>query len=223
MKSRTNKRKSTGLMVKRIISILFILAGISLLVYPFFTDAFYSYQQNQLRNALPADDDLENIVFTDPEEDYVGRLMYQQFSNEEREREKEAARLSGALFLLKIPSIDIDTVILNGTSVPTLRKAPGFYEISHMPGEGNTAIAGHRNTYGAPFARVNELDPGDEIFLTYGQETFIYEVERVFVIANNDWSVIDNTTSPALTLTTCHPVGSSEQRMVVRAMLVDQE
>ena len=44
-----------------------------------------------------------------------------------------------------------------------------------MPGQtGNAAIAGHRTTYGAPFYRLNELQPGDDIFVTTSQGKFHY-------------------------------------------------
>lgn len=53
-------------------------------------------------------------------------------------------------------------------------------------------------------------------------EIYRYKVERVFPIAKNDWSVIKPCGYPALTLTTCHPVGSARQRLVVRAALEGQ-
>lgn len=93
-----------------------------------------------------------------------------------------------------------------------------MYPEGSFPGEeGNTAIAGHRTTYGAWFRRLDLLQEGDEIIVTFGDEEYIYHVEDVFVVAKNDWSVIGATPYRALTLTTCHPPGSSLQRLVVRA------
>ena len=54
--------------------------------------------------------------------------------------------------------------MVEGVSLADLKKGPGHYPETPLPGqEGNAAIAGHRTTYGAPFHRLDELKPGDEI------------------------------------------------------------
>jgi sortase A len=110
--------------------------------------------------------------------------------------------------------------VLRGTTTEILNKGPGWYEESALPGQGNTAIAGHRTMHGAWFRHLDSLNTGDEIKLTFDGWVYNYTVEKVFPISNNDWSVINPTAYPALTLTTCHPVGSAAQRLVVRAALV---
>ncbi len=65
---------------------------------------------------------------------------------------------------IRVPKIDVNWTVVQGTSVADLRKGPGHYDKTPMPGQlGNAAIAGHRTTYGAPFNRMDELVPGDEI------------------------------------------------------------
>ena len=60
-------------------------------------------------------------------------------------------------------------------ALPDLKKGPGHYPESPLPGqEGNAAIAGHRTTYGAPFNRIDELEPGDEIHVETIQGSFTY-------------------------------------------------
>ena len=62
---------------------------------------------------------------------------------------------------IEIPGIGVDKFVVQGTSVSDLRKGPGHYVDTPMPGEaGNAAIAGHRTTYGAPFGEVDQLKPG---------------------------------------------------------------
>ena len=62
---------------------------------------------------------------------------------------------------------------------PTSRRAPATTRRRRCPGqEGNAAIAGHRTTYGAPFNRIDELEPGDEIIVQTVQGEFRYIVER---------------------------------------------
>ncbi|MEE9417762.1 MAG: sortase, partial [Acidimicrobiales bacterium] len=78
---------------------------------------------------------------------------------------------------IEIPSIDVDKIVVEGVNVDDLRKGPGLYRRTSRPGEaGNSAIAGHRTTYGAPFHNIDNLAPGDEIFVTSLLGQFTYRV-----------------------------------------------
>src|SRR5437899_6262166 len=89
-----------------------------------------------------------------------------------------------------------------------------------MPGEqGNAAIAGHRTTYGAPFNRLDELAPGDDVLVTTLKGSFTYKVATTHVVKPDQVEVLDPTPAPTLTLTTCNPKYSASQRLVVVANL----
>lgn len=214
-------------LLKKIIIISLFLIGVALILYPNFTDLYYSYNQKKMLNEMKNTEPEEINILPDEtsqselENDYVMRLSMrdQRIENAKIEKENALEAMPDFMFVLEIPKIDLETIVLKGTSVSNLRKATGFYTMSAMPGEGNTAIAGHRNTYGHPFRKVNNLTQGDEILLTYKDNVFVYKVDRVFIVANNDWSVIDPTEKSVLTLTTCHPIGTSDQRMIVRSNL----
>jgi sortase A len=124
-----------------------------------------------------------------------------------------------ALTRIVIPSIKVDTVVVEGTGASALRAGAGHYPNTPLPGEdGNVAIAGHRTTYGKPFANLDHLGVGDEIALETPIGRHVYRVTRPpFVVGNTDFSVISQTPGHSLTLTTCHPKGSARQRLVVRA------
>ena len=50
-----------------------------------------------------------------------------------------------------IPSIGVSEYVVEGTDADNLRKGPGHYPDTPLPGQqGTSAIAGHRTTYGAP-------------------------------------------------------------------------
>ena len=67
---------------------------------------------------------------------------------------------------IEIPTIGLDTVVVQGTDTATLRKGPGHYPETAFPGQGRTiGIAGHRTTYLAPFRPINEIEKGDEVVL----------------------------------------------------------
>jgi sortase A len=122
---------------------------------------------------------------------------------------------------LVIPRIGVDKIVVEGVSVADLKRAPGHYPGTSLPGfPGNSAIAGHRTTYGAPFYRLDELAPGDEIVATTVYGEFHYEVVETMIVAPNQVDVLDKALGDRLTLTTCHPRFSARQRMVVVADLV---
>lgn len=127
---------------------------------------------------------------------------------------------SGAVAMLRIPAIGLDRVVVEGVSVADLRRGPGHYPDTPLPGEvGNAAIAGHRTTYGAPFGRLDELDPGDAVVVTTLAGTYRYVVTGTEVVEPGRLSVLDPTPEATLTLTTCHPRFSAAERLVVRARL----
>ena len=83
-----------------------------------------------------------------------------------------------------IPAIGVDKIVVEGVSLADLKKGPGHYPETPLPGqEGNAAIAGHRTTYGAPFHRLDELEPGDEITVTTVQGEFTYEVTETHIVS----------------------------------------
>ena len=121
---------------------------------------------------------------------------------------------------LEIPKIGVDKIVVAGTSVEDLKKGPGLYVGTPLPGHvGNTSIAGHRTTFGAPFYRVNELAAGDTIRLTTVQGVFTYTVTGQLIVAPTDVAVVAPTTDAELTLTSCNPRYSASQRIVIKAKL----
>lgn len=128
----------------------------------------------------------------------------------------------GAVDHLVIPAIHVDKYVVEGTAEGDLRRGPGHYTGTPYPGQpGNVAIAGHRTTYGAPFFELNQLKPGDLIELTdLDAHTWDYIVSQApIVVSPNDVSVLDPTSFPQLTLTTCNPRFSATSRLVVFARL----
>src|SRR5215208_7121913 len=69
-----------------------------------------------------------------------------------------------AIAHIDMPSIGVSEYVVEGTDTASLRKGPGHYPETPLPGApGTTAIAGHRTTYGAPFRRIDQLGGGDRI------------------------------------------------------------
>jgi sortase A len=130
------------------------------------------------------------------------------------------ARVPGAaVAILRIPAIDVDYVVVEGTDTESLKKGPGHYTSTAYPWEdsGAVGIAGHRTTYGAPFWSLDELGEGDRIVLATEYGIFTYRVTSTEIVAPSDGSVLDQTTDPTLVLTTCHPRFSAAERLIVFA------
>lgn len=125
-----------------------------------------------------------------------------------------------AAAVIVIPRIGLDEVVVEGVGVEDLKKGVGHYPDTKMPGEkGNAALAGHRTTYGHPFNRLDELNDGDEISLTTRAGTFRYAVSEKKVVTPESVEVLDPSPDNRLTLTTCHPKYSAEQRLIIVALL----
>ncbi len=122
------------------------------------------------------------------------------------------------------PAIGLDWIVVEGVSLADLKKGPGHYPETPLPGqEGNAAIAGHRTTYGAPFHRLDELVVGDEITVTTVQGEFTYEVSEQLIVSPSQVEVLADAGDNRLTLTACHPKYSARERIVVVAMLAEEE
>jgi sortase A len=120
-----------------------------------------------------------------------------------------------------IPKIGLDEIVVEGVGVEELKKGVGHYPDTKMPGEtGNAALAGHRTTYGAPFNRLDDLAAGDEINVTTRRGSFKYTVTEKRIVSPDEVWVLDDTPDNRLTLTTCHPKYSAEQRLIIFAALV---
>ncbi len=125
---------------------------------------------------------------------------------------------------IEIPTIGLDTVVVQGTDTATLRKGPGHYPETAFPGQDRTiGIAGHRTTYLAPFRRINEIEKGDEVVLDMPYGTFTYEVEGDEVVDPYQLEIVDDVGYERLVLTACHPLYSAAQRWAVFARLSDEQ
>jgi sortase A len=147
--------------------------------------------------------------------------------------EREERYLPGEAYAaIVIPSIDVDFVVVEGPRAApvrspawtvALKKGPTHYPDTADPwdGTGRVGIAGHRTTYLHPFLNLDRVRRGDRIELVTRHGTFVYEVDRTFVLPEaGSGVVLEQTVRPTLVLTTCHPKYSSRERLIVTATQV---
>ena len=133
----------------------------------------------------------------------------------------ERARTGDPLGRLEMPAIGQRSIVLQGTGQAELRKGPGHYTPTSLPGQrGTVGIAGHRTTWEQPFRRINELQAGDRLVMAMAYGRFTYSVEKTRIVRPSEVSVLAAASGrERLVLTACHPLYSAAQRIVVFARL----
>lgn len=110
-----------------------------------------------------------------------------------------------------------------------LQKGVAHYGGTDLPNPltGNVFITGHSSyywwdsgQYKTVFALLDQLKSGDQVALTYQQQVYVYQVYESLVVKPSQVDVLDTTERPILSLMTCTPVGTSLNRLIVRANLV---
>ncbi|MFV1990262.1 MAG: class E sortase [Acidimicrobiales bacterium] len=220
-----------------------ISAGVIVLLFVVYqlwgTGIYEARAQNRLENEFAATlqsagviDEFENATLSEPEP--TTTTEGPQLAAEQPVTTTTAApsiygpppaqvEVGAALATMRIPKIGLEKVIVSGVDVESLKAGPGHYRGTPLPGQaGNSAIAGHRTTYGAPFYSVNELEPGDPIFVTTVQGSFEYRVTSLEIVDPSAVYVLDPTEDNRLTLTTCNPRYSARERLIVVAELVGE-
>jgi sortase A len=138
---------------------------------------------------------------------------------EERIREKRP--LPGdSIGEIILPSLGKHYFMVEGTDTGNLRKGPGHYPDTPLPGErGTVAVAGHRTTYGAPFRHIDQLKHGNRIIMSMPYGRFVYRVEKTQIVDDSALWITDPVGYDRLVLSACHPLYSAAQRIVVFARL----
>jgi sortase A len=129
-----------------------------------------------------------------------------------------------AIGRLKIGRIGLSMIVVQGTDHDTLKKGPGHYPTTGLPGEGRLIyIAGHRTTYLAPFSHIDSIRPDDYVSFELPYATFTYRIVRHYVVASSDTRVLVNHGAEMLRLQACHPRFFASHRYIVDAKLVAVE
>ena len=143
---------------------------------------------------------------------------------------RAAPQLGDGVAVLRIPRLGADyaTVVVEGVQVTDLRKGPGHYPGTALPGRvGNFVVSGHRTTYGAPFGHLDRLRVADPIVLETREGWYVYRTTRQQIIPPTAVEVTEPVPQRPgarprqawLTFTTCHPRYSARQRLVVFGLL----
>ncbi|MEM6998174.1 MAG: sortase [Patescibacteria group bacterium] len=124
-----------------------------------------------------------------------------------------------------IPSISLDSEIFSGNA-SVLSQGPWQRPNTNTPERGgNTVIAGHRFAYGSDgkwiFYHLDKIQPGERIGVYWEGVEYIYEVDDQSVVPPTAVEIEGPTDRDQLTLYTCTPLWTAENRLVVTARLVE--
>jgi len=163
-------------------------------------------------HAVPVDPDLSAKV------DF--RLW--SFKRVEAYKESLAEKTGTPLGILRIPKIQLEVPVFNGTDDLTLDRGVGrILGTARVGKPGNLGIAGHRDGF---FRGLKDIQLGDVIELQYPGGTDQYVVGRLLIVRPEDVSVLNATPTTTLTLVTCYPfyyIGHAPKRYIVTAKLLN--
>jgi len=122
------------------------------------------------------------------------------------------------LGLLEVPRLGLSTVVVEGDDSFSLLVGAGHLPETPLPWfDGNSVLAGHRDTDFRPLKGIRE---GDVIRFRTRDIAIEYVVRETLIVESTDVGVLRATERPTLTLITCYPftyIGPAPKRFVVRA------
>lgn len=136
---------------------------------------------------------------------------------------------------LIIPKINVDVpIVLDEQSVQesklqkALERGVVHYANSALPGEGgNGVIVGHSSNnffnggrYKFAFVLLERLNEGDTFMINYKSKRYIYRVSKEKVVQPDDFSLLQETAKPTMTLLTCTPPGTSWRRLIIQGQQI---
>ena len=223
-----------------VILLLVLLTGLSLLLYPTFSDYWNSFHQSraiasytaQVEEMNPADYE----AMWNAAAEYNQRLLADtgdRYRMTEAEEEEYESLLdvtgTGVMGYVEIPKLKTSLPIYHGTDAAVLQIAIGHLAGSSLPvgGEGtHCVLTGHRGLPSAKlFTNLDEMVEGDTFSLHVLDQTLTYEVDQIRVVEPQELDDLEiEEGKDYCTLVTCTPYGVNSHRLLVRGhRIADQQ
>ncbi|HBI64354.1 MAG TPA: class C sortase [Clostridiales bacterium] len=220
-----------------LLALVFVI-GLSLLIYPTFSDYWNSFHQSRAIASYTdavsnMDDDTYERMWAEAQA--YNRTLIQKslhFDLTPEEQKEYEAKLdvsgTGMMGYVEIPSIRCTLPIYHGTNEAVLQIAIGHIEGSSLPVGGtgtHCVLSGHRGLPSAKlFTDLDQLVEGDTFMLHVLDETLTYEVDQILIVLPEEVSALKIEEDKDLcTLVTCTPYGVNTHRMLVRGHRIANE
>lgn len=220
----------------RLIPLLFVLAGVLVVLYPVLATQYNNFRQHQFAvqyNSdiadVPADQlaagleaaraynsTISGIPILDP---YLEEL--QQPESEEYSRYLDQLAIDDVMARIRVPSAHIDLPVRHGTSEASIRNGAGHLYGTSLPvgGEGTHAVlTSHTGMSNATlFDHLIDVEEGDLVFVDVYGETLAYRVDQIKVVLPDEiGDLVPVAGHDYLTLFTCTPYAVNSHRLLVR-------
>lgn len=218
---------------KKIFSILFILIGVCLLLYPLISNYVngleHTYTYNTYEKVVEDKADYSNEFKQCYKYNETLRNNYGRFEETDEKLEEYNNLLNisqGLMAYVIIPKINVNLPIYHYTDKKTLSEGVGHIYGTSLPVGGvgtNSVIAGHTGLSTAiMFNDLTEMETGDKFYIKVYDQTLTYEVDKVELVEPRDVSVLQiDKTKDYVTLLTCYPIGLGTQRLIVRGHKIE--
>lgn len=219
-----------------ILLILIFLIGLSLLLYPSFSDWWNSFHQSRAiasyAQQVAVMDDNQYAEIWNAAWEYNRSLTERDnsflLSEEQKTEYEQLLNLggNGVMAYIEIPAIDVSLPIYHGTDEGVLQVAVGHLEWTSLPvgGQGShCVVSGHRGLPSAKlFTDLDKLVVGDVFILRVLDEVLTYEVDQILIVEPDDTQdLMIEEGKDLCTLVTCTPYGINSHRMLVRGHRID--
>jgi sortase A len=212
--------------IPRVTGTVLLTAGVLLLVWVLvvwrwqdpFTALYTTWKQHQLSQSY----ERRSEAFQAPSfKATAGSSVTAAQIRAEARRYRLESKRGQAIGRLRVPRLDLNMVMVDGTDHDSLKKGPGRDRRTYMPGEGQLIyIAGHRTTYLAPFAHIERMKVGDPVSIEVPYGTFRYRVFRHRIVEADALAVLHSHGREIVELQACHPRFFASHRYIVYARLM---
>ena len=228
-------KKKKGILVNLLL-ILALLAGLSLLLYPSFSDYWNSLHQTRAiagyaEDVAKLDTTQYDALWSDAQA--YNRSLLNRETSYALSPDQQAAYDSlldvsgqGIMGYIEIPEISCSLPIYHGTSDAVLQVAVGHLDWSSLPVGGESThcvLSGHRGLPSAKlFTNLDKLQEGDIFLLRVLDEVLTYEVDQILIVEPQEVDALQIVEGEDYcTLVTCTPYGINTHRLLVRGHRIE--
>ena len=213
-----------------------LLIGLSLLLYPSFSDWWNSFHQSQavttyVEQVASIDDSEYDAIWNEAWEynqSLLERPNHYLLSDEQTAHYQQLLNIggNGIMGYIEVPKIGVTLPIYHGTDESVLQVAIGHLEWSSLPVGGESShcvVAGHRGLPSAKlFTDLDKMEIGDTFLLYVLDEVLTYEVDQIRIVEPHETQELLITEGQDLcTLFTCTPYGINSHRILVRGHRIE--